>query len=290
MWAAVTVTGPTPTGTTTVAAVIGDPVRHSLSPVLMNAAFGHVGVDWVYGAFEVPVGGAGAAVAAMRTLGLGGLNVTMPLKSEIVPHLDALSDTAARLGAVNCVARSGDRLVGHSTDGDGLVATLRIDEGFDPAGRTCAVIGAGGAARAAVAALAAAGAAMVLVVNRTVERARIAAGLAGDRGRLGDLDRLGDADLIVNATPLGMTGTSTDTMPMDPSMLGAGQLVLDMVYDPPITPLVAAARASGAHAVGGVGMLVHQAARAFDLWTGLEAPVGHMAAAAADVLAERSAP
>lgn len=280
MRAAVSIRGLLPTGTTRVAAVIGDPVRHSLSPLLLNTAFQHASLDWVYGAFEVAPGEAGAAVAAMRTLGLGGLNVTMPHKTAIVEHLDGLSDTAAALEAVNCVAWHGDRLIGHSTDGDGLVDTLRVDEGVEPRGRRCIVIGAGGAARAAVAALAAAGASEVIVLNRTANRGERAARLAGERGRTGTPGDLADADLIVNATPVGMVGSPPGATPVDPNLLAAGQVLFDMIYQPTVTPLVAAARTAGLHAVGGIGMLVHQAARAFTLWTGQDAPVDHMTRAA----------
>lgn len=290
MWCAVTGRDATPSATTVVAAVIGDPVRHSLSPALLNAAFRHTGVDWIYGAFEVPDGEAGAAVGAMRTLGLGGLNVTMPHKAAVIEHLDDLSDTARALGAVNCIVRQGDRLVGHSTDGDGLVDTLRVDEGFDPRGRRCVVIGAGGAARAAVAALADAGATEIVVVNRTADRAHRAAALAGERGRVGTADRVADADLIVNATPLGMAGAAPGRMPLDVTRLSAHQVLFDMVYDPPVPPVVDAARSRGLRATGGIGMLVHQAARAFTLWTGRSAPVEHMTEVARSALHQRRNP
>lgn len=178
-----TVQGTLPTGSTRVAAVIGTPIRHSLSPTLLNAAFTATGTDWVYCAFEVDAPEVAAAVAATRTLGLAGLSVTMPLKSVILDHLDALDDAAERLEAVNCVVERDGRLVGYSTDGPGLLDTLRIDEAYDPAHKRCVVLGAGGAARAAILALAEAGAREVVVVNRTVSRAANAAGLAGTRGR-----------------------------------------------------------------------------------------------------------
>lgn len=276
-----------PAATTRVAAVIGDPVHHSLSPLLLNTAFGHLGLDWVYTAFEVPEGSAGGAIAAMRALSLGGLSVTMPHKAAVIGHLDVVSATADRLGAVNCVAWERGRLIGHSTDGDGLVATLRIDEGFEPQGVRCAVVGAGGAARAAVAALADAGAAEVIVVNRTAERASEACRLAGDRGRIGDATMLGDVDLVVNATPVGMRSAGVGGTPFDPTSLSAGQMLFDMVYDPPQTALVSGARQRGVHAVGGIGMLVHQAAGAFTLWTGEDAPVDEMSRAVATELDRR---
>jgi shikimate dehydrogenase len=277
----VTVDGALPTGSTRVAAVIGSPIRHSLSPTILNAAFQAAGLDWVYTAFEVAEGRAPEAVAAMRALGIAGLSVTMPHKADVIAALDDLSPAARALGAVNCIAWEGDRLVGHSTDGPGLVDALRIDEGFDPDGRRCVVIGAGGAALAAIAALADAGAASIVVVNRTADRAERAAALAGDRGRVGEVAEVADADLVVNGTPIGMhdVGAGPD-LPFDPALLGPGQLVLDMVYSPLVTPTVQAARARGATAVNGLGMLVHQAAHAFRLWTGEDAPRAALSAAA----------
>ncbi len=272
--------GRLPTGTTRVAAVLGDPVAHSLSPVLHNAAFQAVGLDWVFTAFPVPRGGAGGAVAALRSLSLGGASVTMPHKAAVIDHLDEVTAEADRLGSVNCVAWRSGRLVGHSTDGAGLIDTLRLDEDFEPEGRRCVVIGAGGAARAAVAALADAGAAEVVVVNRTRDRAEAAAALAPGRVRVGEPAEVDGADLIVNATPMGMADQQTPPLPLDPERLEPGQIVYDMVYDPTPTALVAAARDRGVHAVGGVGMLVHQAAHAFSLWTGQPAPVAVMREAA----------
>lgn len=257
------------------AGVIGDPVRHSLSPVLHNAAFGALDLDWVYLAFAVPAGSAAAAVEGMRALGIDGLNVTMPHKADVAAAVDRLSPVADRLGAVNTVVRRGGVLVGESTDGPGFVDALRSDEGFDPAGKRCLVIGAGGAARAVVLALAEAGAAEVIVTGRTPERVAAAAELGG---RVGAIEEAADADLVVNATPVGMGGDPG--LPLDPALIGAGQVVADLVYHPLATPLLGEARARGAVAVNGLGMLIHQAAHAFRLWTGEEPPLGVMSAAA----------
>jgi shikimate dehydrogenase len=264
-----------------VAGVIGDPVRHSLSPVLHNAAFEALGLDWVYLAFEVPAGEAKAAVEGMRALGIDGLSVTMPHKTDVAAAVDRLSPTAQRLGAVNTVVRHGGVLVGESTDGAGFVDALRSDEGFDPAGRRCLVFGAGGAARAVVLALAEAGAAEVVVAGRTPERVATAAALAGTRGRAGAVEEAEACDLVVNATPVGMAGRGDDAgLPFDPARLGGGQVVADLVYHPLVTPLLAEARVRGAVAVNGLGMLIHQAAHAFRLWTGEDPPLAAMSAAA----------
>ncbi|MDQ3574637.1 MAG: shikimate dehydrogenase [Actinomycetota bacterium] len=280
--------GAWPTATTRVAAVIGRPVAHSLSPVLHNAAFAALGLDWAYLAFEVAPGEAGVAVAGARALGIDGLSVTMPHKEAVVPALDRLSATAERLGAVNTVVRVGSSLVGESTDGQGFLDALRDDQGFDPAGRRCLVLGAGGAARAVALALAGAGAAEVVVVGRSPERVATAAAVAGPVARPGVGEEASSADLVVNATPIGMAGHPAGP-PVDPALLSRGQVVIDLVYHPAVTPLLAAARERGAVAAGGLGMLVHQAAHAFRLWTGQHPPLEAMSAAVLKALAPAGA-
>ena len=259
--------------------MIGSPVRHSLSPVLHNAAFAALGLDWAYVALEVAEGDAEVAVAGARALDLAGLSVTMPHKGAVARAVDRLSPTAERLGAVNTVVRAGGSLLGESTDGAGFLDALRDDHGVDPAGLRCLVLGTGGAGRAVVLALAEAGAAQVVVVGRSPERAAAAAGLAGARGRPGSEDEAGDAGLVVNATPVGMAGHPSGP-PIDPALLGPGQVVVDLVYHPTVTPLVAGARERGAVATGGLGMLVHQAGHALQLWTGQHPPLEVMSAAA----------
>ena len=269
-------------GSTRVAAVIGSPVSHSRSPLLANAAFQAAGLDWACVAFEVSPGAAREAVAAMRTLSLGGLMVTMPHKGDVIPWLDRLSPAAAALGAVNSIAWEGTELVGDNTDGPGLLASLRVDSGIDPSGLRCAVIGAGGAARSVVWALAAAGAAEVIVVNRTQEKAEVAAALAGTSGRVGSPADVVVADLVINATSVGMgAGSDADgPLPMDPGLLGPHQTVVDLVYMPLKTPLLRAAAARGANPVDGLGMLVHQAALSIKRWTGIDPDLAAMARAA----------
>lgn len=269
-------------GATRVAAVIGDPVEHSLSPALHNAAFAAAGLDWVYVAFPVPAGQGAGAVRAVRTLGLGGLSVTMPHKRDAAGAVDRLTPAAAALGAVNTVIPTPSGLLGDSTDGDGLLDALRADPGFDPAGRRCAVLGAGGAARAVTRALAGAGAAQVLVAARRPEAAAGCAALAGPAGLPGPVDAAEEAELLLDATGAGMRGELP--LGVDPRRLGPGQVVVDLVYAPPVTPLLAAAASAGATARNGLGMLLHQAARQWAAWTGQAAPLGAMAAAVGMVL------
>ncbi len=279
-----------PSASTQVAAVIGDPVDHSLSPVLHNAAFAALGLDWVYLAFPVATGSVAGAIAGARALGLVGLSVTMPHKAPVAAEMDQLSLTATRLGAVNTVIRRGRELVGESTDGDGFLAALRTDGGWDPSGRRCVVLGAGGAARAIVLALAEAGAASVTVVARRPPTAIAAAALAGPVGAVSGIEAVAGADLIVNATPVGMTGPpGTGDLPLglDPAWLGPGQLVVDLIYAPPSTPLLDAARAAGTQVANGLGTLLHQARLQCRLWTGMDPPLAVMSAAALVALAAR---
>jgi shikimate dehydrogenase len=255
---------------------MGDPVAHSLSPLLHNTAFAALGLDWLSVGFPVRHGDAVAAVEGLRALGLRGLSVTMPHKAAVAGAVDDLAPVAGELGAVNCVRWVGDRLVGDNTDGAGFLESLRRGAGVDPAGRRCLVVGAGGAARAVVLALAGAGAAEVVVVNRTAERAVAAAALAGDRGRVGVPADAAGADLVVEATPAGMGGVDDVAPQVDGGSLRAGQVAVDLVYHPPTTPWLAAAAAAGATTLGGLGMLVHQAAAQLAAWTGREPPVGAM--------------
>jgi shikimate dehydrogenase len=274
-----------PTAASRVVGVIGDPIAHSLSPLLHNAAFDALGLDWVSLAFAVPAGRADAALTGMRALGLAGLSVTMPHKEQAFGCVDEPTAVARRLGAVNCVTRrdADGALVGDSTDGPGFLAALERAAGFDPRGRRCLVVGAGGAARAVVLALAEAGAAEVVVVNRTPARAEVAAALAGAVGRVGSGADVAHAELVVQATPVGMAAlraAGAEALAFDPDGLHPGQVVTDLVYLPAETPVLAAARARGATVVGGLGMLVHQAAMALGRWTGRTVPVEAMWAAA----------
>lgn len=298
---------------TTVCAVLGRPVRHSLSPAIFNAAFAESGLDWVYVAFEVGVTDLVAALHGVRALGMAGLSVTMPAKEEATRLVDELSAPAAKLGALNCVANVDGRLVGHNTDGPGFVDALAADPGFDVHGCRAVVLGSGGAARAVVLALAGAGAGRVVVVGRSTPRVDRASMLAGEVGATLVAEtgsspglvtgggapvayrgaalaaELEQADLVVNATPVGMG--SDPTLPVEPEVLATGVVVVDLVYHPRRTALLGACAARGIRGFNGVGMLVHQAAHQYRIWTGLEPPLAAMAAATERALdVEASAP
>jgi shikimate dehydrogenase len=271
-------------GTTRVAAVIGSPVKHSLSPALHNAAFAQLGADWVYVALHVEHGESQRALDAMRLFDLGGLSVTMPHKEAVAREVDELAPAAAALRSVNTVVPEADgHLVGHSTDGAGFVASLAA-AGVAVAGRSICLLGAGGAARAIADAVARSGAARVAVVNRTASAAEAAAALAGDVGFVGTFADVRDADIVVNATSIGM---GSNDLPCDPSLLRAGQVVADIVYHPRDTALLQVARSVGATPVDGLGMLVHQAALQQQLWHGALPDVQVMTSAAERELAAR---
>jgi shikimate dehydrogenase len=274
-------------GRTRLAAVIGSPVRHSLSPALHNAAFAAAGLDWRFVAFEVAAGGAREALSAMRTLGIAGFAVTTPHKADIAAAVDEVDDAARSLRSVNTVVRRDDgSTFGASTDGDGFVDSLRA-AGVEPDGTTVVVLGAGGAARSIVDALGRAGARDIAIVNRSEANAAECARLAGC-ARVGSTADVAAAQVLVNATSVGMGATAGGDLPLDASLLHGGLAVADIVYHPLDTALLRAARAVGAACVDGLGMLVHQACRQQLLWTGTAADPAVVRAAAEAELASRA--
>ena len=267
------------TGHTQLAAVIGSPIAHSISPAIHNAAFVACALDWIYLAFEVRDGDAPAALEAVRTLGIRGLSVTMPHKTAVAAAVDELTDAARELHAVNCVVNREGHLVGDNTDGAGFIDAFHHDTRGEVAGRVCGVIGGGGAARAVVRALGLAGAAEVIVVNRDPGRAAAAAELAAC-GRVGTPADLPGCAIVINATPVGMPGAHESELPAPAELLRPGQIVVDLVYNPLQTAWLAQARSLGLEAHNGLSMLVFQAAHAFRLWTGVHPPIDAMYAAA----------
>jgi shikimate dehydrogenase len=276
------------TGHTAVYGILGWPVEHTASPPMQNAAFAAAGVDAVYVPFAVAPQGLEEAVRGLRALGVRGFNVTLPHKEAIVSLLDAVDADAQALGAVNTVVREGAALVGLNTDGPGLARSLH-EAGVALEGARVTVLGAGGAARAAVVGLSRAGATVVRVAARRVEQARqlveqTRALLPGTSVSACTLDgELEDAfahtDVLVQATSatLGATAAAealAASLPFD--ALPGQAVVVDLVYDPRETTVLRAAAARGLRTVGGLGMLLHQGALAFERWTGQEAPLGVM--------------
>ncbi len=273
-------------GTTRVLGVIGDPVAHTASPAMHNAALRALKLNYVYAAFRVAPAALPAALAGMRAFGIVGLNVTVPHKQAVMAHLDEISAEAQRIGAVNTIAHCAGRLVGYNTDAFGIVQSLKADGGLGRLPPKVALLGAGGAARAVLyALLARAEVEEVSLLNRTVEKA---AALAADLdregkvrvGSLAETGPIGDAGLLINATTLGMHPRAGVSPLADPSCLHAGMMVADLVYNPLETALMQQAAAAGASAINGLGMLAWQGARALEIWTGVEPPVAAMRAAA----------
>jgi shikimate dehydrogenase len=272
-------------GASRLVGVIGWPVEHSLSPVIHNTAFIALGMDWVYVPLPVPPGSVPAALEGLPALGFVGANVTMPYKTEVAGLVEALSDDARRLRAVNTIVIGPDGPVGHNTDAPGFDRFLRRDAGFDPEGRSALIFGAGGAARACALALARAGLDRLTVALRDPTRATdLRATLEGLPVRIEVVEFLrasrGAQELVVNATPLGRHG---EEVPLP--AVGPESLVVDLLYRPSATPMMTRAREAGAVAFGGLGLLLHQAALSFELWTGREPPIDVMSAAAIAELA-----
>lgn len=256
----------------------------------MHTAAAHaLGIDAVYARFKVAPEDVEAAVRGVRALGIHGANVTVPHKQAVMPFLDALTDEARAIGAVNTIVREGERLVGHNTDARGLVRSLE-EAGVKLSGAVVTVLGAGGAARAAVVGLANAGAAKVHVLARRQEQASaLVAELASHLTVPLFAHAMEDVTGVLRETTLLVQSTSAtlahgegaqafaDALPM--SAMPPGGAVVDLVYDPLETTVLAKARAQGLTVVSGLGMLLHQGAIAFSLWTGLEAPVDVMRAA-----------
>ena len=262
-------------GRTGVFALLGSPVGHSLSPAIHNASFAQLGLDYVYLCHDVEAGGIGEAVAGARALGYAGLNVTMPCKAAVVDHLDALSPAAELMGAVNTVECAGGRLVGHNTDGAGLLRSI-AEEGFEIAGSRMVVIGAGGIAvfKRRDASFAAAAERVAAVSDRT--GADMAFADAADRAALAA--EVEAADIVVDATRAGMApleGVSN----VEAEWMRPGQAIVDTVYHPRETKLLALAARSGARPIGGLGMLLWQAAVAEEIWLGASMPVERIRAA-----------
>ena len=274
-----------PNGKTKILGIIGHPVGHSLSPAMQNAALTACGLNYCYVPFDVHPGHLDVAVAGLRALGVSGFNVTIPHKAAVLSYLDELDESAEAAGAVNTVHNDNGRLVGYNTDGDGLVRSLSEDLGFNCTGAgTIILIGAGGAARGAVAALCRAGATRIVIVNRSRDKARTLAEIMGNRYRgtevvsVGDagelLPYLGEAVLLVNTTSLGMNQEKLPFLKL--TDMSPAAMIYDMVYEPPITPLLRDAAECGLRNANGLGMLAAQGEYAFHIWTGIRPPTGVM--------------
>ncbi|HRE27709.1 MAG TPA: shikimate dehydrogenase [Anaerolineales bacterium] len=263
--------------------LFGDPLGHTLSPAMHNAALAEVGLGgWHYTPRPVRTEDLGFALAELRRADVAGANVTVPHKQAVIPYLDGLTPTALALGAVNTIVKEGGRLLGHNTDAAGLLADLATN-GARLTGARVLVLGAGGSARAAVGGLLGVGAA-VRVLARRPEQAEALQVLGPIEiypwTPLGFLEASDDVAVVINTTPLGMHPRVDASPWLEGTPWPVADLVYDLVYNPAETLFVRQARAQGLRAATGLGMLVEQGALAFELWTGQTAPRAVMRRAA----------
>lgn len=268
------------TNKTRTCGIIGDPIEHSMSPIIQNAAFKACGLDYTYYAFRVKKEDLREFIENIRTRSMTGINVTIPHKVEVMNYLDELDPLAGKIGSVNTVVNREGTLTGYNTDAAGFLEPL-LQAGIDPAGKKMVILGAGGAARAVAFTLAEIGAELT-ILNRTVEKAgSLAVRLkekTGKDARSLELNNenlryvVASADILVNTTSLGMSPDVGGT-PLPRELIRKGMLVYDIVYNPLKTRLIREAEEAGAETVTGIDMLVYQGAAAFKLWTGVQAPV-----------------
>lgn len=279
------------TGKTKLLGLIGDPVAHSASPQMYNYAFQLLGLDYSYMAFRVPENAVSDAIHAMRTLHMRGMNVTMPDKRAVIPHLDVISREAELIGAVNTIVNDDGVLTGYCTDGIGFVSNLKAN-GVNIIGRKIAIAGAGGAATAIQIQCALSGAAEVILIKRknktfadalhtaeVIKKAVPACGVSVvDQNDMEQFRKaVQSAEIFVNATSVGMSPNAAASILPDKTFLHKGLVIADIVYNPIDTALLKMARENGNQAIGGKGMLLWQGVEAFRLFTGLQMPVKKVA-------------
>lgn len=254
---------------------LGQPVAGNPTQYMMEKAFAAAGLDWRYLTLEVPAEKLADAVLGLRALGFRGANFTIPHKVAVIPLLDQLSPAAELMGAVNCIKRDGDKLLGENTDGKGFVQSLK--DVLDPAGKKIVIIGAGGAARAIAVELGLSGAAEFIVVNRSTPRGQDLVTLLNDRVKVasrlevlkGDFVVPPVTDVLINATSIGL-GDPQARVPIDVNSLRQELVVADVIFNPPRTRLIRDAEQRGCRTLDGLGMLVNQAVIGFKIWTGVE--------------------
>ncbi len=279
--------------------IIGYPIGHSISPIFQQAGLDHLGIDATYEKWEVTPEGVGDFVAGLRAPGTLGINITVPHKQAVIPFLDEVDEWATAAGAVNTIVNHDGHLTGHNTDGPGFLRALLVETGYDPSRTRALILGAGGAARGILLALIRGGVDSLVIANRTLERAETLAQLSSDNGvgseaisLSGDAvtEAAASANLIVNCTTMGMShGPDEHGSPISAAQIPATAIVNDVVYTPLLTPILKEAAAAGATALGGLHMLVYQGVLSFQMWTGVDAPVDVMLAAATAEMTSRGA-
>ena len=256
-----------------VVAVFGQPVAGNPTQYIMEKAFAKAGLDWRYLTLEVAPGDLPDANARHCAMGFRGCNLTIPHKVTVIPLLNRMSEAATLMGAVNCVNRIGDELVGENTDGKGFLQSLR--QLTDPAGKSIVLFGAGSAVRAIAVEVALAGAADITIVNRSIQRGQGLVDLIHEKlhvpARLihwqGKYEIPPATDVVINATSIGLNDAQA-SLPLELSTLKAHMIVADVMFNPPETRLLQDAQAAGCQTLDGLGMLVNQAVICFAIWTG----------------------
>ena len=266
--------------------LIGNKLKHSISPQFQQAAFDYLGLDIRYEVWETVKDELPRVVEGIRDPSKLGANVTIPYKEAALPLLDDVDSDARRIGAVNTIVNRGDKLIGYNTDSSGFLKALREDGGFSPRNKRAVLLGAGGVARAVGFALVGAGVKSLVIFNRTQGRGEALAwdlkvsdtevvALSWKDGKT--LTALAECDLLVNCTSVGMKDSAGEgKSPLGVGLIPKRALVYDVVYNPIETPLISAAKKAGARTLGGLPMLVYQGAASFELWTGKSAPIDMM--------------
>ena len=270
-------------GHTRLAAVVARPIKHSISPFIHNAAFDKTGVNGVYVAWDIPEEELAATVANIKRYDMFGINISMPYKQAIMQYVDQLTDSADLIGAVNTVINKDGKLIGHNTDGIGFFRSLATYADFDVKDKTMTILGAGGAGTAIIAQAALNGAHTIHVFNQTkylaetMEKTSKIASATGVTIQVFPVENLEliqekilESDLLVNATSVGMDGTSM--LLKEDTQFPAGLQVADVIYQPFETPFLQFIRSKGLPAINGLGMLLFQAAEAFEAWTEKKMP------------------
>lgn len=283
------------TSKTKLIAIFGDPIDHTLSPAIQNAALSELSLDCVYLPFHVTPGGLKGAVESIRALGMAGANITIPHKESVMEFLDEVTDQAKNIGAVNTIVNKDGKLTGHNTDGAGYLKSLTLETGLDVKDKNIVLLGAGGAARGILSTILNAGAARVTIANRTVERAERLAGDFTSKTRVEiktiPIEKpalepyIKEADLLINSTSLGMGAkVPFNTLVLSLDKMKKSAIVSDIVYKPLDTALLKSAKREGLKVHKGLGMLIQQGAIGFELWTGQKPSINVMTKAALEAL------
>jgi len=273
-------------GTTRLTGLIGYPVGHSISPIMHNTAFEYLGLDYAYLAFEIKKDDLKSGIEAMKTLGVAGFNVTMPLKESILPLLDDVSREVELIGSVNTVMLDDGRLIGYNTDGKGYIRSLE-DENILVPGKRILIAGAGGAARSIAVQLALEGVDEIIIANRTLDKGEEICQIINknipscksktigyDEERLKSV--LNNTDVFINCTSLGMFPNEDKSIINSPVLLHSDLIVSDIIYHPRKTKLLKMAESIGCKTINGIGMIIHQGALAFKIWTGHDMPIDYI--------------